>query len=180
MVRSIAAALDQFERNASIQRVVIIGEGGRAFCAGGDIRKLYEQGRDGDHAGQLAFWREEYILNHRIKRYSKPYVALIDGIVMGGGVGLSLHGAHRVATERAVFAMPEVGIGFFPDVGATYLMPRVPHRIGIYLALTGLRANGADMVATGLATVFTPSDRLDDLMRALEGEGDTPSILAVA
>ncbi len=177
MVRVIASALDEFERDPGVERVVIVGEGGKAFCAGGDIRELYEQGRAGDHAGQLTFWREEYILNRRIKRYPKPYVALIDGIVMGGGVGLSLHGSHRVATERTVFAMPEVGIGFFPDVGATYLMPRAPHHIGVYLAITGLRANGADMAAMGLATSFTASDRLDGLTRALEGEGAIDAIL---
>jgi enoyl-CoA hydratase len=99
MVRLIAAALDDWERDESIARVVVTGAGGRAFCAGGDIRLLYEQGRAGDHAAQLAFWREEYQLNRRIKRYPKPYVALVDGIVMGGGVGVSAHGARLIAGE---------------------------------------------------------------------------------
>ena len=151
MVRAIAAALDEWERDPAVTRVVVTGAGGRAFCAGGDIRLLYEQGRAGDHAAQLAFWREEYQLNRRIKRYSKPYIALVDGIVMGGGVGVSAHGAHLVAGEGFTFAMPEVGIGFFPDVGATYLLPRLPHRAGVYLAMTGARAHAGDALALGLA-----------------------------
>ncbi len=167
MVREIARALDDFESDRSIERVVVTGEGGRAFCAGGDIRELYDQGRAGDHASQLTFWREEYLLNRRIKRFPKPYVALIDGLVMGGGVGLSMHGSHRVVTERCVFAMPEVGIGFFPDVGATFILPRLPRRIGAYLAATGLRADAGDAVALGLATSYCPSESLPALKAAL-------------
>ena len=178
MLREISAALDEFERDASIERVVVCGAGERAFCAGGDIRWLYERGRAGDYAAQSAFFREEYTLNARIKRYPKPYVSLIDGIVMGGGVGVSLHGTHRVATEKATFAMPEVGIGFFPDVGATYALPRAPHRIGVAMAATGLRANGADMVALGLATAYVESARLPALTRALEQPGDTAALIA--
>ena len=170
MVRDMAAALDDFERDPAIDRVVVTGAGGRAFCAGGDIRKLYEQGRAGDHAAQRAFWREEYILNQRIKTYPMPYVALIDGIVMGGGVGVSLHGSHRIVAERAVFAMPEVGIGFFPDVGASWLLPRMPNRLGWFLALTGLRALSGDLLATGLATHSVASAALADIERALEGD----------
>ncbi len=178
MVRVIAEALDSFERDERVGRVVVASAGGRAFCAGGDIRLIYEQGRDGDHAAQLAFWREEYQLNRRIKRYAKPYVALIDGIVMGGGVGLSAHASHRVASERCVFAMPEVGIGFFPDVGATFVLPRLPHRVGVYLAATGLRAEAGDVVALGLAQSFVPSASFDALARALEEQGPTEEILA--
>jgi enoyl-CoA hydratase len=179
MVRVMASALDAFEADSAIERIVVKGAPGRAFCAGGDIRKLYEQGRAGDHAAQLSFWREEYILNRRIKRFPKPYVALIDGIVMGGGVGVSLHGSHRVASERCVFAMPEVGIGFFPDVGATFLMPRLPRRIGVYLAVTGLRADGADMLALGLATSFTASAGFAALEQALcEDGGSVDAILS--
>ena len=180
MVRLIAGALDEFEADDEVERVVVTGAGGRAFCAGGDIRWLYERGREGDHAAQLTFWREEYILNHRIKRFPKPYVALMDGIVMGGGVGVSLHGSHRVASERCVFAMPEVGIGFFPDVGATYVLPRLPHRIGIYLAVTGSRAEAGDMTALGLATSFTPSDGLAALERALETQGGAVEAILAA
>jgi enoyl-CoA hydratase len=178
MVRVIADALDSFERDERVARVVVASAGGRAFCAGGDIRLIYEQGRRGDHAAQLAFWREEYQLNRRIKRYPKPYVALIDGIVMGGGVGLCAHASHRAASELCVFAMPEVGIGFFPDVGATFVLPRLAHRIGVYLAATGLRAEAGDVVALGLAQSFVPSASFAALARALEEEGPVDEILA--
>ena len=141
MVRLMAAALDEWERDPAVARVVISGAGDKAFCAGGDIRHLYDLGRAGDHGQQLAFWREEYRLNRRIRTYPKPVVALIDGIVMGGGVGVSINASHRVAGERFVFAMPEVGIGFFPDVGGTFFLPRLAHHAGVYFALTGLRAN---------------------------------------
>jgi enoyl-CoA hydratase len=178
MTRAITGALDEFHSDRAIERVVIASAGGRAFCAGGDIRKLYEQGRAGDHESQLTFWREEYILNRRIKRFPKPYVALIDGIVMGGGVGLSLHGSHRVVSERCSFAMPEVGIGFFPDAGATHLLPRLAHRIGVYLALTGLRADAGEMVALGLASAFTPSGGMPALEGALaDDSGPLEAIL---
>ena len=179
MVREISAALDAFERDANVEFVVVTGAGERAFCAGGDVRWLNERGRAGDHAAQLAFWGEEYILNRRIKRYRKPYVALIDGIVMGGGVGVSLHGTYRVVGERTVFAMPEVGIGLFPDVGGTYLLPRVPGHFGAFLALTGLQAKAGDLVALGLATQFTPSAEMSKLAEALAGEpGPLEAILA--
>jgi len=178
MVRAIARGLDDFERDPAVSHVVVVSAGGRAFCAGGDIRRLYEQGRAGDHAAQLTFWREEYILDRRIKRFSKPYVALIDGVVMGGGVGLGMLGSHRIVSERCVFAMPEVGIGFFPDVGATWLLPRLPHRIGVFLAVTGSRADAGDLVALGLATSFTPSSSFPALAQALEGEGDLQETLA--
>jgi len=181
MVRDMAAALDAFERDPGVERVVVTGSGGRAFCAGGDIRRLYEQGRAGDHAAQRLFWREEYILNRRIRTFSKPYYALIDGIVMGGGVGVSLHGSHRIVGERAVFAMPEVGIGFFPDVGASWLLPRLPRRLGWFLALTGLRAHTGDLLATGLATHAVASAALADVERALEGgAGDIEAALTQA
>ena len=178
MVRVIAGALDAFERDAQIERVVIASAGGRAFCAGGDIRLLYEQGQAGGHAAQLGFWREEYRLNRRIKRYAKPIVALIDGIVMGGGVGLSAHASHRVASERTLFAMPEVAIGFFPDVGATYVLPRLAGRIGAFLAATGLRVQAGDVVALGLAQTFTPSAGFADITAALSEAGATEAILA--
>ncbi len=178
MVRGAAAALDSFERDERVARVVVASAGGRAFCVGGDLRVIYEQGRDGDHAAQLTFWREEYRLNRRIKRYSKPYVALIDGVVMGGGVGLCVHGSRRVASERCQFAMPEVGIGFFPDVGATFVLPRLPHRIGALLAATGLRAEAGDVVALSLAQSFVPGVSFGALARALEEEGSVDEIVA--
>ncbi|THD43783.1 MAG: enoyl-CoA hydratase/isomerase family protein [Bradyrhizobium sp.] len=178
MVRLMARALDAFERDSRVERVVIASAGGRAFCAGGDIRLLYEQGKAGDHAAQLAFWREEYQLNRRIKRYAKPIVALIDGIVMGGGVGLSLHAAHRVATERCLFAMPEVGIGFFPDVGTSYALPRLASGVGALFAATGLRARAGDVVALGLTQTFAPSAAMSTLTTALTETGPTEAILA--
>ena len=150
-------ALDAWAGDPAVTRIVVTGAGERAFCAGGDIRHLYDLGQAGRHEEALRFWREEYALNVRIKRYPKPYVALIDGIVMGGGVGISLHGSHRVAGERYLFAMPEVGIGFFPDVGATYALPRLPGATGTYLALTGERVRRADALALGLATHAVPS-----------------------
>ena len=177
MVREISAALDDFEKDDRVERVVLQGAGDRAFCAGGDVRWVTERGRAGDRAAGQQFFREEYTLNDRIHGFSKPYVSLIDGIVMGGGVGLSLHGTHRVVTERAVFAMPEIGIGFFPDVGATYAMPRVPHRFGVALAATGVRAEAGDMAAFGLATAYVKSSRIAALAGALERPGDTAAII---
>jgi enoyl-CoA hydratase len=170
MVRLIAAALEEWEGDRSVDRIVFLGTGERAFCAGGDIRRLYDLGRAGDHDAQLTFWSEEYQLNRRIRTYPKPTVALVDGIVMGGGVGLAMHAAHTVAGERFVFAMPEVGIGFFPDVGAAWILPRLPFRAGVYFALTGLRADAAEALALGLAETFVPSGSFPALMQALEVE----------
>ena len=127
MVRAFTRQLTAWRGDPSITRVAVSAAGGKAFSAGGDIRALYDLGRAGRTAEMLPFWREEYVLNAMIKSYPKPYVALIDGIVMGGGVGLSVHGSHRVAGDRFLFAMPEVSIGFFPDVGATWFLPRLPH-----------------------------------------------------
>jgi enoyl-CoA hydratase len=178
MVRVIAAALDRWECDDSVDRVVFLGAGERAFCAGGDIRRLYDLGRAGDHDAQRTFWREEYRLDRRIKAYPKPIVALIDGIAMGGGVGLAVNAAHRVASDRFVLAMPEVGIGFFPDVGATWFLPRLAHRVGVYLALTGLRADAGDALAFGLAQTFVPSAAFPALARGLESDEPVKAVLA--
>jgi enoyl-CoA hydratase len=178
MVRLLAAALDSWRDDPSVTRVVICGAGDRAFCAGGDIRRLYELGRAGDHAQQLTFWREEYQLDQRIRTFPKPVVALIDGIAMGGGVGVSINASHRVAGERFSFAMPEVGIGFFPDVGGTYFLPRLARRAGVYLALTGLRAGPGDALAFGLAQTFVPSAGFDALAAALESGEEVDATLA--
>jgi enoyl-CoA hydratase len=172
MVRLIAEALDRWQSDGAVDRIVVLGAGERAFCAGGDIRRLYDLGRAGDHDAQLTFWREEYQLDRRIKTYSKPIVALADGITMGGGVGLMMNAAHRVVGERFVFAMPEVGIGFFPDVGTAWFLPRLKHRVGVYFALTGLRADAGDALALGLAQTFVSSAEFPTLLRALES--DTP------
>ena len=148
MVRELHQKLVEWAADNTILCVIIEGAGDRAFCAGGDIRALYDWGRAGDPSA-LAFWREEYRLNTLVKRYPKPYVSLMDGINMGGGVGLSVHGSHRVATERLAFAMPETGIGLFPDVGGTHFLPRAPGETGLYLALTGTRLKAADAIYTG-------------------------------
>jgi enoyl-CoA hydratase len=178
MVRLIAAALDEWDGDGAVDRIVLLGAGERAFCAGGDIRRLYELGRAGDHDAQLTFWREEYQLDRRIKTYPKPIVALVDGIAMGGGGGLAMNAAHTVAGERFVFAMPEVGIGFFPDVGAAWFLPRLPLRAGVYFALTGLRAEAGDAAALGLAGTFVPSAAFPALAQALESEEPVKTALA--
>jgi enoyl-CoA hydratase/carnithine racemase len=179
MVRAMRRSLDAWASDPAVTRIVLQAAGDRAFCAGGDIRRLYDLGMAGEHEEALQFWREEYQLNALIRRYPKPYIALIDGIVMGGGVGVSLHGSHRVAGDRYLFAMPEVGIGFFPDVGATYALPRLPDSTGIYIALTGDRLKRADGLALGLATATVPSERLTDLREALcTGESVDAAVMA--
>jgi enoyl-CoA hydratase len=167
MVREMRRALDAWAQDPAVTRIVVQGAGEKAFCAGGDIRQLTEDLRAGRRDEALAFWREEYQLNIAIKRYPKPYVSLVDGICMGGGVGLSLHGTVRVAGDRYLFAMPEVGIGFFPDVGGTYALPRLPGQTGMYLALTGERVRRADAMMLGLATHAVASGNIDGLREAL-------------
>lgn len=171
MVRAIHPQLIVWGDDPKIQCVVIEAAGDRAFCAGGDIRALYDWGRAGDPTA-LDFWREEYKLNTYIKRYRKPYVALMDGINMGGGVGVSVHGSHRVATEKLTFAMPETGIGLFPDVGGTYFLPRCPGDTGMYLGLTGTRLKAADAIYAGIADTYVPSVRLETLKDRLAGGTD--------
>ena len=175
MIRTCARALDAWRDDPHVHAVVIEGAGDRAFCAGGDIRALRQYELDGEHDRAEAFFREEYELNLGIATYPKPYIALIDGICMGGGIGVSVHAPYRVATEHAAFAMPETAIGFFPDIGATFFLPRLPGEIGTYLGLTGARAQGADAVHAGLATHFTPRAALPALSRALAEDG--PSAL---
>ena len=177
MVRAMRAALDAWEKDPAVTRVVVTGAGGKAFCAGGDIRRLHDLGRAGRIEEARTFWAEEYRLNARIKSYTKPYVALIDGIVMGGGVGLSLHGSHRVASEKLVFAMPEVGIGFFPDVGATYALPRLPGATGTYLAVTGERIGLADACALGIVTHPVASAAMDEVLEELCAGEDIEQVL---
>jgi enoyl-CoA hydratase len=178
MVRATDAALDAWERDPGVTRLVIKGAGGKAFCAGGDIRALHDLGKAGDLEGPRRFWREEYALNHRLKHFRKPIVALVDGIVMGGGVGMSVHGSHRVASEKLMFAMPEVGIGFFPDVGASWFLPRLPGRFGRYLALTGARIGQADALMLGLATHAAPSARMAEIEEALAAGEEVDAALA--
>jgi enoyl-CoA hydratase len=166
MTRGIVAALGDFELDPKVSLILLEGAGERGLCAGGDIRSLYESARAGGDLGKI-FWREEYILNARIAAFPKPYVAFMDGIVMGGGVGLSAHGSHRVVTDKTKMGMPEVGVGFFPDVGGTWLLSRAPGEVGTYFGLTGQAMNGADAVHAGLADVVVASDRLPALREAL-------------
>jgi enoyl-CoA hydratase/carnithine racemase len=178
MVLAMRAQLEAWADDPAITRVVITGAGERAFSAGGDIRALYDLGKIGRHEEALQFWADEYPLNTLIKNYRKPYVALIDGIAMGGGIGVSVHGSHRVAGDRCSFAMPEVGIGFFPDVGATWFLPRMPGELGTYCALTGERFNAADGVASGLATHRIPSARFPALLEGLAGTVSVDAVLS--
>jgi enoyl-CoA hydratase len=173
MVRALDAQLRVWAADPAIATVAIAGQGARAFCAGGDIRALYDLGIAGKYDEALQFWREEYPLNTRIKEYPKPYVALLRGIVMGGGVGVSVHGSHRIALGDITFAMPEVGIGFFPDVGATYFLPRLPAGVGLWLALTGKQLGAADAHALGIATHYAPAERFDAIV-ALLADGVPP------
>ena len=168
MIRVLDPALVEWAEDPRIVAVVIRGAGDKAFCAGGDVMAIWHAGREG---GSLAaeFFRAEYSLDHRIATFPKPFVALIDGITMGGGVGVSIHGRHRVASERTLFAMPETAIGLFPDVGASYFLPRLADGLGLYLGLTGRRLGGADCLWAGLATHYLPSDRHGALLEALRG-----------
>jgi enoyl-CoA hydratase/carnithine racemase len=166
MFRDIDKALDGFEADPEVAVIVLEGAGERGLCAGGDIRALWESSKVKGDLGKI-LWREEYILNARIAKFPKPYVAFMDGIVMGGGVGLSAHGAHRVVTERTRLAMPEVGLGFFPDVGGTFLLSRAPGEIGTYFGLTGQTMNGPDAIHARFADAVVPSSKLPALREAL-------------
>ena len=166
MFRDIDKALDAFEADPEVAVIVLEGAGERGLCAGGDIRALWESSKVKGDLGKI-LWREEYILNARIAKFPKPYVAFMDGIVMGGGVGLSAHGAHRVVTERTRLAMPEVGLGFFPDVGGTFLLSRAPGEIGSYFGLTGQTMNGPDAIHARFADAVVPSSKLPALREAL-------------
>jgi enoyl-CoA hydratase len=171
MIRALDRALDHFAADPAIDAVAIRGAGEKAFCAGGDVRALVLTPA-GPEKEQLArdFFAEEYRVNHKIHTYAKPFVALIDGVTMGGGVGLSVHGSHRVATERTLFAMPETALGLFPDVGATWFLNRCPGEMGIYLGLAGVRLKAADALALGLATHYVTTDRLEVLVAALAAQ----------
>ncbi|MFD2474753.1 enoyl-CoA hydratase/isomerase family protein [Amycolatopsis silviterrae] len=166
MVRAISQHLEKWRDDPGVRAVVVDGAGERGLCAGGDIRSIYEDARSGGTAS-LEFWADEYRLNAMIGRYPKPYVAIMDGLVMGGGVGISTHGSHRVVTDRSRVAMPETGIGFVPDVGGTWLLSRAPGQLGTHAALTAAHLPGADAIHCGLADRYVPADRLPDLYDAL-------------
>ncbi|KAK2849672.1 hypothetical protein Q7C36_008455 [Tachysurus vachellii] len=181
MIRLLYPQLKKWENDPETDLVIIKGAGDKAFCAGGDIRAVTEAGKVGDSLAQ-DFFREEYILNNTIGTYRKPYVALIDGITMGGGVGLSVHGRFRVATEKTLFAMPETAIGLFPDVGGGYFLPRLQGKLGLFLALTGFRLKGRDVQRSGVATHFVQSEKLSALEKDLSclkspSAGDVAAVL---
>lgn len=167
MVLEIHPKMIEWASDDEVQAVLIVGAGEKAFCAGGDILWLRNNGLE-NRPKALSFYWDEYRLNKYIKHYPKPYIAFIDGITMGGGCGLSVHGDFRVATERTMYAMPETGIGLFPDVGGSYFMPRCPGETGMYSALTGDRLKSADSLHLGIATSYTPAARLPELQKALE------------
>lgn len=162
MIRKIYKHLKKCEKTKSL--MLIKGTGEKAFCAGGDVRSIVEMGLCEE---SKSFFREEYATNALIGNYKIPYIALIDGITMGGGVGLSVHGKYRVATERTLFAMPETAIGLFPDVGGSYFLPRLQGKLGMYLGLTGVRLKGSDVFKAGIATHYCDSSKLADLETAL-------------
>ena len=172
MVLIIEGALLDWLIDDSVSLVLIDAEGEKAFCAGGDVTVLYQQGIDGDIDSGRQFWRDDYRLNALIDHYPKPYVAVMDGITMGGGTGVSAHGSHRIVTERSMLALPECSIGLVPDVGATHLLSRAPGFIGEYIALTGERLNARDSLFAGLADYYVPVDRLSALKQALVESGD--------
>jgi enoyl-CoA hydratase len=173
MIEAIHAALRDFRDDPRVKLVILEGAGGRAFCAGGDVRRMRELALAGDRDGVEAFFANEYAMNLAIADFPKPWVSLIDGVCMGGGIGVSVHGAYRVATEHALLAMPETAIALFPDVGTSFVLPRLPGATGLWLALTGARLKGAEAVEAGLATHFVPRADLPALREALlEGEAE--------
>ncbi|WP_170336697.1 enoyl-CoA hydratase/isomerase family protein [Ruegeria arenilitoris] len=163
MIRDIDAALSKFQDDPAVHCVVLQSNHDRAFCAGGDMRRVRELSLEGKFDEAERFFEEEYALIERISQYSKPYISLIDGICMGGGMGLSVHGAYRIATERAVFAMPETAIGFIPDVGGSYFLSRMPHYAGIWMGLTGASVRGFDAHGLGVSTHMTEAKSLPEL-----------------
>lgn len=171
MIRSIRDTLETWREQPRVHAVVVDGAGERGFCSGGDIRAVRALSLAGDYDAVETFFREEYALNLAIAEYPKPYVALIDGVCMGGGIGVSVHGSIRVATESALLAMPETAIGMFPDIGASFLLPRLPGELGMFLCLTGTRLRGADAVHSGLATHYVPRAALPGLDAAIVRDG---------
>jgi enoyl-CoA hydratase len=167
MIRTMAETLRRWRDDERVRAILIEGAGERGLCAGGDIRALYESIKAGDWSFPATFWAEEYRLNAALSHYPKPVVGIMDGICMGGGIGITAHGSHRVVTERSKVGMPEVGIGFVPDVGGTYLLSRAPGELGTHLALTGEAVGGADAIHCGLADYYVPSERLGELADGL-------------
>ncbi|MGO4689622.1 enoyl-CoA hydratase/isomerase family protein [Glaciibacter sp. 2TAF33] len=176
MVRTVTDTLSEWLGDAGIATVAIVGSGDRGLCAGGDVVSLYRDATEGDGSAAAAFWRDEYRMNALIARYSKPIVAIQDGLVLGGGIGISAHASHRVVTERSRLGFPEVTIGFVPDVGASWLLSRAPGEVGCRLALTAESIGAADSIYVGFSDHFVPSDRIPALLHALEVEDAAAAI----
>lgn len=168
MVSHIVHALDAWRNDEEIRTVAIVGAGERGLCAGGDIVALYQEATQGDGAGAAAFWADEYEMNALIAAYPKPVVAVQDGLVLGGGIGVSGHASHRLVTERSKLGFPEVAIGFVPDVGASWLLSRSPGQLGVRIALTAESVGAADAILLGLADTFVQSTDLPALLTALQ------------
>jgi enoyl-CoA hydratase len=179
MVDALSALLTRWENDDEVRAVVLAGAGERGLCAGGDVVAVYESARK-DGVEVRKFWRDEYLLNGQIGRFTKPYVSLMDGIVMGGGVGVSAHGSVRVVTETSKVAMPEVGIGFVPDVGGAFLLSRAPGALGLHAALTGAPFSGSDAIAMGFADHYVPHDELDAFTKAIVDDGVESALAAHA
>ena len=177
MVTELHKTLTAWEHDDAVQAVVLTGAGERGLCAGGDIVAIYHSAR-GDGVEAREFWYDEYLLNGYVGSYPKPYVAVMDGIVMGGGVGVSAHGSVRVVTDTTKMAMPEVGIGFIPDVGGTYLLSRAPGLLGLHAALSGAPFGGADAIAMGFADYYVPHDRLGDFKQQIASDGIEAALAA--
>jgi enoyl-CoA hydratase len=183
MIRLLLPAIHEWRASNPPSCVVLQGSGDKSFCAGGDIKSLFGDGiDDADPAAQEAFFREEYTLDYSLAMSNKhvaPHVAILDGVTMGGGVGVSVFSDVRIATERLVFAMPEAGIGLFPDVGGSFFLPRLPTLMGEFLALTGAKLRGAQAVCAGVATHYVPSSAIPDLLKELQGTTSRESVKAV-
>ena len=180
MIDAMAQAIAAWREDPSLRLVLLEGAGDRAFCAGGDVRRVREQVLAGDHESVEAFFSHEYAVNGAIAAFPRPWVSLIDGVCMGGGIGVSVHGSHRVVTEHAMLAMPETAIALFPDVGTSYVLSRLGGGLGRWLALTGARLQGAEAVEAGLATHFVPRERLSALREVLLAEGDAGAVTRFA
>lgn len=177
MIRQLTQILSEWATHANIKAVVVQGEGDKAFCAGGDVRAAYMAKQQGNLEPLEGFFREEYALNTLIHEYPKPYITILDGIAMGGGLGISLNSPYAVLTDRSILAMPETAIGFFPDVGATWFLSNTPDSIGLYWAMTGNRFTGADAIYAGLGSTYLPSGQVSELLEALKNSNDAIATL---
>ncbi len=176
MAEAIAEALEAWAEDPAVALVLIDAEGPRAFCAGGDLAEVYESGRRGDFETARRFWAREYRTNARISTYPKPYVALLHGFVMGGGVGVAAHGSHRIAGESVAVAMPECAIGLVPDVGGSQLLSEAPGHLGEYLGLTGARMGAGEAILAGFVDTFVPEGDWPALVETLVATGDVAAI----